>query len=329
MGGEDKQNYLFGPRTSGRTKQPGEGEMETGRGKKGKKAGWQLALGLKDAIFAGIGIVGLMMMSFTLGTLAGRGDIYRAAYSWGLLAPETRPAAQAMPQVAPVPATPIAETAAAPAPAAQPPAAAPPPPRRRRRRRLRPPLMPPPRLPPKSPHPAAGSRVHRPAACPGRGLDEQNQGQIRARAQEQKAREDQAHQERQTMARKLTFLNSFDSTPKSGQKKDKTKATAAKSQPTQIKVGTYRDGKTAKAKMAEWQKKGVKVSLKQGKDAKGAYYTLYRQAPAAPRPTPKKAKNWPKKRRSPATPAPAANPEMSKGSPNPNQACGPGKLGYP
>ena len=61
--------------------------METGRGKKGKKAGWHMTLGLKDAIFAGIGVVGLMMMSFALGALAGRGDIYRAAYSWGLLTP--------------------------------------------------------------------------------------------------------------------------------------------------------------------------------------------------------------------------------------------------
>ncbi|HEY9073699.1 MAG TPA: hypothetical protein VIN67_06160, partial [Desulfobaccales bacterium] len=95
----DKQNHLFGPPTSGRTRQAGEDEMETGRGKKGKKAGWHLTLGLKDAIFAGIGMVGLMMISFTLGTLAGRGDIYRAAYSWGLLAPEARPVLQAMSQV--------------------------------------------------------------------------------------------------------------------------------------------------------------------------------------------------------------------------------------
>ena len=71
--------------------------METGRGKKVKKAAWHLNLGLIDVIFAGIGIVGLMMMSFALGALAGRGDIYRAAYSWGLLNPEPKPVAQVMP----------------------------------------------------------------------------------------------------------------------------------------------------------------------------------------------------------------------------------------
>ena len=71
--------------------------METGRGKKGKKAGWHLTLGVKDAIFAGIGLVGLLMMSFALGALAGRGDIYRAAYSWGLLTPDGTKVAQWMP----------------------------------------------------------------------------------------------------------------------------------------------------------------------------------------------------------------------------------------
>jgi len=275
MRGEDKQNYLFGPPTSKRRKQPGEGEMETGRGKKGKKAGWHLTLGLKDAIFAGIGMVGLMMISFTLGTLAGRGDIYRAAYSWGLLAPETRPAVQAMPQVALIPATPIA---AAPAPAASTPAPATPAPAAAQ-------ATPAPHAataaaaPSPHPQPVAGSIAPLPA--PAAASKSKKRAKAAAQAQEQKALEDQRHRERQAMARKLTFLNSFDSAPKSGQKKDKTKTTAAKPQPTQIKVATYRDGKTAKAKMAEWQKQGVKVSLKQGKDAKGATYTLYRQAPAA------------------------------------------------
>ena len=307
MRGEDKQNYLFGPRTSGRTKQPGEGEMETGRGKKGKKAGWQLALGLKDAIFAGIGIVGLMMISFTLGTLAGRGDIYRAAYSWGLLAPESRPAAQAMPQVALVPATPIAETPAAPAPAAQPPAAAP--------------ATPAPAAAPATPapHAATAAAAHAPhpqpvagsiapLPAPAAASKSKTRAKAAARAQEQKAREEQLHRERQTMARKLTFLNSFDSTPKSGQKKDKTKTTAAKSQPTQIKVGTYRDDKTAKARMAEWQKKGVKVSLKQGKDAKGAYYTLYRQAPAATPAHPQESEKLAQKKEKPGNAGPSHKP---------------------
>jgi hypothetical protein len=100
---------------------------------------------------------------------------------------------------------------------------------------------------------------------------------------EQKARDEQLRQH-QDVAKKMTFLNSFDSTPKPSHKKDKdkTKATAAKPQPALVKVATYRDSKTAQAKLAELQKKGVKVTLKQDKDAKGACYTLYRQAPAAP-----------------------------------------------
>jgi hypothetical protein len=307
MRGGDKQNYLFGPPTSRRTKPPGEGEMETGRGKKGKKAGWHLTLGMKDAIFAGIGMVGLMMISFALGTLAGRGDIYRAAYSWGLLTPETRPAVQAMPQVAQAPAPPTVETLAAPAPAAQPPA-----PTRATPAPAAAPAAPASHTataaaaPAPHPQPVAGSIAPLPA--PAAASKSKKKAKAAAHAQEQKAREDQAHRERQAMARKLTFLNSFDSAPKSGQKKDKTKTTAAKPQPTQIKVATYRDGKTAKAKMAELQKQGVKVSLKQGKDAKGAYYTLYRQAPAAAPAHPQESEKLAQKKEKPASAAPSRKP---------------------
>ena len=111
-------------------RQPGGGEVETGRGKKTKKAGWHVTLGIKDVIFAGIGLVGLLMMSFALGALAGRGDIYRAAYSWGLLAPDGAKVAQWMP----VPGSPAVAPAGTPGTAtsttvaaavAPPPAAAP------------------------------------------------------------------------------------------------------------------------------------------------------------------------------------------------------------
>jgi hypothetical protein len=84
-----------------------------------------------------------------------------------------------------------------------------------------------------------------------------------AHAQEQKAREEQLRQH-QDLAKKLTFLNSFDTTGKPA--------------PTQIKVATYRDSKMARAKMATLQKQGVKATLRQGKDDKGDYYTVYRQA---------------------------------------------------
>ncbi len=251
--------------------------METGRGKKGKKAAWHLSLGLMDVIIVGIGVVGLMSLSFTLGALAGRGDIYRAAYSWGLLTPEPKAVSQEMPQaVAPqAPAAPV--TPAAPtAPAAAAPSATPSPPALA--------SLPggpaaPGATPAKVAHtaPIAGSMA--PLPSPAAAASSKKNAKVAQAQREQKAREDQLHRERQEVANKLTFQNSFDSTPKSGQKKEKT---AAKPQPTQVKAGTFRDSKTAQAKMSELQKKGVKVTLKQGKDAKGAFYTLYRQNPSTP-----------------------------------------------
>lgn len=89
-----------------RQDQPKGGNVVKGRGKKSKKTGWHLKLGLKDAVFAGIGVVGLMMMSFAVGVLAGRGDIYRMAYSWGLLTPQGARVAQWMPVPGPAAVTP-------------------------------------------------------------------------------------------------------------------------------------------------------------------------------------------------------------------------------
>ena len=154
--------------------------METGRGKKGKKAGWHLSLGLMDVIFVGIGVVGLMSLSFTLGALAGRGDIYRAAYSWGLLTPEPKAASQEMPQAAapPAPATAAAPAApTAPAPTAAAPSAHPGPSRFGLTARW-------PGAPPGA---AAGQggpsrphrRLHGPAAAAGRRRLEQKEGQGR------------------------------------------------------------------------------------------------------------------------------------------------------
>ncbi|MCX5893045.1 MAG: hypothetical protein NTW80_08765 [Deltaproteobacteria bacterium] len=256
--------------------------METGRGKKGKKA-WHLNLGLMDVIIVGIGVVGLMSLSFALGTLAGRGDIYRAAYSWGLLTPEPKAASQVMPQAAVPPALATAEAPASPtttAPVAAVPAAAPAPPALA--------SLPGGPAAPKAakastpaaraahPAPIAGSMA--PLPPPATTASSKKKAKAAQAQQEQKAREDQLHRQRQAVASKLTFQNSLDSSPKPGQKKDKT---AAKPQPTQVKVGTFRDSKAAQVKLAELQKQGVKATLKQGKDAKGAFYTLYRQTPAA------------------------------------------------
>jgi hypothetical protein len=224
--------------------------METGRGKKG----WHLTLGLTEVISGAFGMVGLMMMSFILGLLAGRGDIYRAAYSLGLLIPETKQAAQVIPPLAPAPAPTQSAAALAPAAAPSPAATTPSPaaaPAARAAAAAR----------PSQPGPVTGSMV--PPSPPAAAVSPKKRAARAAQAQEQKAREEQLRQH-QDLAKKLTFLNSFD--------------TAAKPAPPQIKVATYRDSKTARAKMAALQKQGVKATLRQGKDDQGAYYTVYRQA---------------------------------------------------
>jgi hypothetical protein len=254
-------------------KEPKGGEVETGRGKKGKKAGWHLTLGLKDTIFAGIGVVGLMMMSFALGTLAGRGDIYRIAYSWGLLTPDGSKVAQwtpppGPPVVAPVvaPGTATSTTAAsavAPAPAAAP----------------APPAPVTVAVKPEQPGPVTGSiaPLPPPAATKKKGVTGTTH-------RDSKSREEEMRQVRQEVVQKLKFQNSFDTGPKPRLPKSKDHEKAqAKSQPTQVQVAQYRSNKEAQAKVAELQKKGVKATLKQTKDSKGTLYIVYKPAsPAQP-----------------------------------------------
>jgi hypothetical protein len=247
-------------------KQPEGGEVETGRGKKGKKAGWHLTLGVREAIFAGIGLVGLLMMSFALGALAGRGDIYRAAYSWGLLAPDGAKVAQWMPAPGPpavapagTPGTATSTTVApavAPAPVATPavpaPAAA----------------------APARPGPVTGSiaAVPPPAAAKKKGKTETG-----ATHRDHKSREEELRQVRQDVVPKLKFQNSFDTGPKAKQPKAKDHD---KAQPTPVRVAEYRTSKEAQARVAELNKKGVKATLKTTKDSKGALYIVYK--PASP-----------------------------------------------
>ena len=242
-------------------KQPEGGEVETGRAKKGKKAGWHLTLGVKDAIFAGIGLVGLLMMSFALGALAGRGDIYRVAYSWGLLAPDGTKVAQWMPAPGPpgaapagTPGTATSTTVAAavtPAPAAAPGVAA-----------------------PARPGPVTGSiaPVPPPAAAKKKGKTEAG-----TTHRDHKSREEELRQVRQEVVQKLKFQNSFDTGPKARLPKAKDHD---KSQPTQVRVAEYRTSKEAQARVAELNKKGVKATLKTTKDSKGPLYIVYK--PASP-----------------------------------------------
>ena len=86
--------------------------MVEGRGRKAKKASdFKLRLGAKELVFGGLGVAGLVMMSFALGTLAGRGDIYRVLNNWGLLGPDGNRTAQVWyqaPQPSPAQVIPLA-----------------------------------------------------------------------------------------------------------------------------------------------------------------------------------------------------------------------------
>ncbi len=233
--------------------------MEPSRGKKGKKSQWQMSLGVKEIAFAVLGIAGLMMFSFALGALAGRGDIYRAASTWGLMSPEPGKPAQYAP-------APAAVAAAAPGSATTPTAAAP------------------------GATASAGPAPAAPVAGNIAGLPAPAKADKKAKSsglhKDQKAKDEELRKLKQEVARKLKFQNSFDTATKSKAPKSKTKekAAAAKPQTTQVKVASFRDEKSAKARVAELQKKGIKASVKQGKDQKGAVYTVYKEVAAAPAP---------------------------------------------
>lgn len=258
-------------------KQPTGGEVETGRGKKGKKGGWHLSLGLKETIFAGIGVVGLMMMSFALGALAGRGDIYRAAYSWGLMSPEgpkvaqwtpggvgggppaTAPVAQAGPEATPAPGPP-ATVASVPAPAVAPSPQAP---------------TAPPVAAAKPERAAVVTGSIAPLSPPVAPATAKKKGKTGTIHKDPKAKEEEMRRVRQEVVQKLKFQNSFDTAPKARLPKPKDHEKAqAKSQPTQVRVAQYRNSKEAQAKAVELQKKGVKATVRKAKDSKGTLYVV-------------------------------------------------------
>ncbi len=263
--------------------------METGRGKKSKKTGWHLTLGLKEAICAGIGVVGLMMMSLALGALAGRGDIYRVASNWGLMAPEGPKVAQwtpatgvtgGPPATAPAPVGPAEpEVAPAPTPAV---AAAP-----------APAVVPSPKTPATAPVPVAAAKPIHPAPVtasmtplspPVPAAAVKKKGKTpNATHHDPKVREEELQRLRQEVVQKLKFQNSFDCAPKARLPKAKehdkaqtkvAKAQPTQAQPTQVKVGQYRNSKEAQAKVAELQKKGVKAMVRKAKDSKGTLYLV-------------------------------------------------------
>jgi hypothetical protein len=228
--------------------------MEGSRGRRGKKAGWQVSAGLKDVIFLGVGVVGLMMTSFALGVLAGRGEIYRVFYQWGLLSPNA-PRVHWVPTTG-SPAAPLAGVAAtAPGTAASPAA------------------------------PVTGSIAPAPASS---AASKKSKGS--ALGKDRKAREEELRRVRREVVRKLKFQNSLDSQPKAAKATPKQKEKAP-----QVKVGQFRNLKAAKAKVAELQKKGIKATLKEGKDQKGPLYTVYKQVPATPAKTDRVAQRPEKK----------------------------------
>jgi hypothetical protein len=247
------------------------GEVETGRGKKSRKTGWHLNLSLKDAIFAGIGVVGLMMMSFAVGVLAGRGDIYRAAYSWGLLTPHGASVAQWTPALGPPAVAPT--PAAVPAPAAQVPLAA----------------------KPGQSAPITGSLAPlNPPAAAAPAVTLKKKGKTGTMHRNFKSQEEELQRLRREMVQKLKFQNSFDTAPKPRSSKSKSHEKAqAKSQVTLVRVAQYRTSKAAEAKVAELHRKGVKAIVKQTKDAKGTWYIVYKPGPL-PSGTEKLARKPPK-----------------------------------
>lgn len=234
--------------------------MAEGRGKRGRKAPWHVKLGLREVIFAGLGVAGLVMMGFALGTLAGRGDIYRVLHNWGVLGPEASKAVQpwSLPPVSPPALQPVSPAGSPAVPAAPATATA----------------------QPASPAPVKGS-VAGASGAPA----SKKKAKESVTYRDRQAKEEEMRRLRQEVAGKLKFQNSLETpTPKPSRlaqkQKDKQGDKAATGSPSLVKVALYRDSKEAKAKMAELEKKGEKVTLKQGKDQQGTYYVVYRQSHA-------------------------------------------------
>ncbi len=253
------------------------------RGKKAKKAGWQTQVGLKELIFAGLGVAGLVMMSFALGTMAGRGDIYRVMANWGLIGPDSGRAFQSWHQ----------------APASTPVAA---------------PVSPAPQEPPaiEKQEPAqttAAQKTSPPAPVKGTIAEPPNpvQTQKKTSPQQAKGKEDKLEKIRREVATKLKFQNSLDpsagKTAASGDKKKKDDGkepkAAAKPSTSQVMVAKFRDAGQARTRLAQMQKQGEKVYLKEGKDPEGSFFVIYRQVGAGPAKPPQVAQSQVKKTHEP------------------------------
>ncbi len=244
--------------------------MAEGRGRKAKKASdFKLRLGAKELIFGGLGVAGLVMMSFALGTLAGRGDIYRVLNNWGLIGPDSNRTAQVWYQ-APSPST--AQVVPLASPPSQEPGL-------------------PPEAKPGPPLTSAADRASKPAPSQGSIIPAPNPVQAKKKTlkPDGHAKEDKLEKIRQEVASKLKFQNSLDLSatraPHAGDKtkKDKEPAAAApKPQAAPMVIAKYRDANQARTKLAHMQKQGDKVVLREGKDSDGDYFAICRQTAPAP-----------------------------------------------
>ena len=234
--------------------------MGESRGRKTKKAKWQIQLGIKELIFTGLGVVGLAMMSFAIGTLAGRGDIYRVLYNWGLLRPDSGTAVQIWRQAPPPPPTTVAAQAERPSegtPTPPPTPAKPAPPQTRAADPA-----------PKSP-PVKGHIVATPSPP---------QTKKKSPRQEAQAKENKLEKIRREVASKLKFQNSLDlAATRKSHPAAETKKGPDKKHTSQVVVAKFRSLDRARARVTQMRKQGEKVVLKEGKDNEGRYFVIYRQ----------------------------------------------------
>jgi hypothetical protein len=194
-------------------------------------------LGVKETLFSLVGVVGLVMMSFALGTLAGRGDIYRVLHNWGFLGPEAITAVQPWnpPQAN------MSLFAPTGPPAMQQPDAG---------------------LTTAAPANPAASSVQQgsiagtfttPAAASPAAKKSKSSASAASR---QKMKEEELRRLREEVAKKLKFQNSLDTSTYKPSKKGSA-GSKAKTPATTLVKGKSQDKKSTQAKVTENQKKGA------------------------------------------------------------------------
>jgi hypothetical protein len=245
--------------------------MVESRGRKAKKA-WQMQVGRRELISTGVAMAGLVMLSFALGILAGRGDIYRVMHNWGLLGPDSGKVGQVWYQAPPPPTAAPVVALASPASQEAPHAEKTPPHHTH--------------VAPKAPSPPPSQANIIAAPNP---VTQPNKK--KSPKQGFKAKEDKLDKIRREMASKLKFQNSLDLAATRGTSSgEKSKRVSEKEQTAAVKSATttqavlvkYRNSAQARAKLAQMQKQGEKVVLKEGKDQEGQYFAICRQVAAKP-----------------------------------------------